>query len=179
MSDTRWRPYEEAAAYLLDKFADHFGLSRVEGKQSVSGRRSGTEWTIDAKGLREGSEALVIVECRRHTTSKQDQEQLGGLAYRIIDTGAEGGILVSPLGFQAGAKRVASSEGILHVELHEDSTPTEFSMRFLNQLFVGIHEHCDAVDRSDAELIRVCERCGRKFSVQANETICQTCSADA
>ena len=66
MADTKWRNYEEVATYLLDKFADHFGLSRVEGKQPLLGIRSGTEWTIDAKGIRQGSEAFVIVECRRH-----------------------------------------------------------------------------------------------------------------
>ena len=176
MADTKWRNYEEVATYLLDKFADHFGLSRVEGKQPLLGIRSGTEWTIDAKGIRQGSEAFVIVECRRHTTTKQDQEQLGGLAYRIIDTGAEGGILVSPLGFQSGAEKVAQSEGIVHVELHEDSTPTEFSMRFLNQIFVGIHERCHASDRCDATVTRLCEKCGERFSARGSERKCERCS---
>lgn len=84
MADTKWQTYEEVAAYLLGNFSEHFGLSRVERKQSIPGVRSGTEWTIDAKGICQGTEAFVIIECRRHTTSKQDQEQLGGLAYRII-----------------------------------------------------------------------------------------------
>jgi hypothetical protein len=175
MADTKWETYEEVAAYLLDQFAEHFGLARVEGKQSVPGLRSGTDWTIDAKGISSGAEAFVIIECRRHTTSKEDQEQLGGLAYRIIDTGAQGGILVSPLGFQSGARKVAQAEGIIHVELHPDSTPTEFAMRFLNQIFVGIHEHCHVSDHFEAELIRVCERCGKKFTVRANEKICDAC----
>ena len=176
MADTKWRNYEEVATYLLDKFADHFGLSRVEGKQPLLGIRSGTEWTIDAKGIRQGSEAFVIVECRRHTTTKQDQEQLGGLAYRIIDTGADGGILVSPLGFQSGAEKVAQSEGIVHVELHEDSTPTEFSMRFLSQIFVGIHERCHASDSCDATVTRLCEKCGEGFSARGSERTCECCS---
>ena len=177
MADTKWETYEEVAAYLLGKFSEHFALSRVEGKQSIPGMRSGTEWTIDAKGICQGTEAFLIVECRRHTTSRQDQEQLGGLAYRIIDTSAQGGILVSPLGFQSGAEKVAQSESIVHVELHEDSTPTEFSMRFLNQLFVGIHERCDLTDHCEAVLIRVCEKCGESFSVQADERTCDACSS--
>lgn len=177
MADTKWKTYEEVAAYLLAMFAKHFGMSRVEGKQSVPGLRSGTNWTIDAKGISSDDEALIIIECRRHTTSKEDQEQLGGLAYRIIDTGAQGGILVSPLGFQSGAQKVAQAEGIIHVELHQDSTPTEFSMRFLNQIFIGFQERCQVSDLFEAELIRVCATCGKKFTVRNDEHICDACSS--
>jgi hypothetical protein len=177
MADAKWKTYEEVAAHLLDKFAEHFGLSRVEGKQAVSGLRTGTQWVIDAKGIARGTEAFLIIECRRHTTSRQDQEQLAGLAFRIIDSGANGGILVSPLDFQSGAEKVAQSEGIVHVELHQDSTPTEFAMWFLNQTFVGVHEHCHFSDRCDAEVIRVCKKCGKKFSVRANEQTCDACPA--
>ncbi|MBL8415280.1 MAG: hypothetical protein JNM42_12655 [Propionivibrio sp.] len=176
MADSKWQTYEEVAAYLLGNFSEHFGLSRVEGKQSIPGVRSGTDWTIDAKGICQGTEAFVIIECRRHTTSKQDQEQLDGLAYRIIDTCAQAGILVSPLGFQSGAEKVAQSEGIVHVELHEDSTPTEFAMRFLNKIFVGIHERCQLSGHCEAELRRVCEKCGEQFPVRANERMCDVCS---
>jgi len=177
MADTKWKNYEEVAAYLLGKFAEYFGLLRVEGKQSIPGLRSGTAWTIDAKGISSGGEAFVIVECRRHTTSKEDQEQLGGLAYRIIDTGAQSGILVSPLGFQSGAQKVAQAERIIHVKLHPDSTPTEFAMQFLNQIFVGIHERCHISDHCEVELIRMCERCGKKFPVRTNEHVCDACSS--
>lgn len=161
---------------MLGNFSQHFGLSKVEGKQSIIGKRSGTRWTVDAKGFCQGSEAFVVVECRRHTTSKQDQEQLGGLAYRILDTGADSGILISPLGFQSGAKKVADAERIIHVELDPNSTSTEFVMRFINQLFVGVHERCDASEFSSAELVRVCKKCGDKFSVHENEFTCSECS---
>ena len=92
----KWQTYEQVAAYLLDKFAADFGLSRVEGKQKVRGQQSGTDWEIDAKGVREDNQGFIIVECRRYTTSKLSQEDFGALAYRIIDTGAEGA-LSSPL----------------------------------------------------------------------------------
>ncbi|MFP4896905.1 hypothetical protein [Paraburkholderia sp. EG304] len=59
---------------LLDRFADDFGLSSVEGKQVVPGNRTGTSWEIDAKGVVEGSDAFLIVECRRYTTSKLARE---------------------------------------------------------------------------------------------------------
>ena len=63
---TTWKTYEEVAAYLLNQFASEFGLERVEGKQLVPGQRSGTKYKIDAKGVVDGGEAFIIVECRRY-----------------------------------------------------------------------------------------------------------------
>ena len=40
MANEAWRNYEEVAAYILDRNAKKFGLQRVEGKQSVTGKRS-------------------------------------------------------------------------------------------------------------------------------------------
>lgn len=101
---TNWRSYEEVAAYLLDQNASEFGLKKIEGKQTIHGR-SGARWEIDAKGIREGSEGFVIIECRRYTTSKQNQEKLGGLTYKIIDTGAIGGIIVRSAGDSGGCRQ--------------------------------------------------------------------------
>ena len=133
----RWRSYEELAAWLLDQFAHEFGLDRVEGKQNVTGRRSGTSWEIDAKGVRERDGGFMIVECRRYTKSRICQEQVAGLAYRILDSGAIGGIVVSPLGFQEGAAKVAASEGIFAVTLDPSSTPASFLIGFLDKFRVG------------------------------------------
>jgi hypothetical protein len=174
---SNWKSYEDVATYLLDKFASDFKLSRVEGKQSVLGNRSGTNWEIDAKGFREGNDAIVILEYRRFTTSKQSQERLASLAYRIIDTGADGGIIISPLGLQSGAQIVANAENIINVKLDKDSTPTEFSMQFLNKIFVGMHEHAESKDRYDAVLIRICNKCDKSFIVLNNEKKCPDCSA--
>jgi hypothetical protein len=81
---------------LIAQNAQELGLNRVEGEQKIPGLRSGTTYNIEAKGIRDGDESIVIIECRRYTTSKQNQGKLGELAYRIIDTGAVGGIIVSP-----------------------------------------------------------------------------------
>ncbi len=134
-----WKTYEEVARYLLWQFGEHFGLEDVEGKQKVKGIRSGTDWEIDAKGRKIGTnEMFVIVECRRHTVSGQKQEHLAGLAYRIVDSGATGGIIVSPLPLQEGAKKVAQAEGIVEVTLNKDCSTTNYIMQFLNEVMVGV-----------------------------------------
>ncbi|SAK70323.1 hypothetical protein AWB82_04212 [Caballeronia glebae] len=134
------RQYEIVAAELLNRFCSDLGLARVEGKQNVTGLRSGTDWEIDAKGVAEDGVAFMVIECKRHTTSNLPQAIVASLAYSIQDTGADGGFIVSPLDLQSGAKKVAAASNIVHVQLRADSTPLEFEMKFLDRLFVGFHD---------------------------------------
>jgi hypothetical protein len=135
---TEWQSYEQVAVYLLNQFAETFGLDGVEGKQHVNGKRSGVDWEIDGKGYRIGSDAFVIVECKRYTTSRVNQETVGGLAYRIIDTDAEGAILVTPLGSQSGGLDVGKAEQVAQVRLNADATGREYVLQFLNDIFAGV-----------------------------------------
>ncbi|MCX6003787.1 MAG: hypothetical protein NTX46_05185 [Chloroflexi bacterium] len=174
-----WRGYEKAATDLLNHFASHFGLVRVEGKQMIRGLESGTWWEIEAKGVREGSHTgFVIIECRRYTKSKQNQEKLAALAYQIEDTGAVGGILVSPLGLQRGAAKIAAAKNIIEVKLNTDCTLEEFVMSFLGKLMAGIKETVVLGDSPVIVLSRNCKSCGRMFKLLDNETICPDCRTD-
>jgi hypothetical protein len=155
MSDTKWESYEEVAAYLLDQMASKFGLQRIEGKQPIKGLRSGTEWVIDAKGIKEGdNEAFVIIECRRYTSSKQTQEKVGALAYRILDTGAVGGIFVSPLGLQEGGEKIAKAENISSILLDENSTKKQYILKFLNDWFIGFAVNIHLSAKMTIEVIK-------------------------
>jgi hypothetical protein len=171
-----WKSYEEVATYLLNHFAKEFGFSRVESKQKIHGFRSGTDWEIDAKGIREGAkEGFIIIECRRYVKAKQNQEKLGSLAYRILDTGVSGGITVSPLGIQEGAAKIAAKEKVLNVQLNADCTPEEFCIKFLNKLTIGITETVTLGDTAIIVVYRNCRRCRQLFQVKANETVCPYC----
>ena len=139
-----WETYEQVAQHLLNEFAVHFGLGRVEGKQIVPGQ-SGAAWEIDAKGVTIDGESYVIVECRRQTRSGLSQESLGALAFRIIDTKATGGIVVTPLDLQAGARKLAACSNIVHVTLTPDSTTTEYVMKFLDRVFIGVADTCSVL----------------------------------
>lgn len=148
-----WKSYEDAARYFLNHFRHEFGLERVDPKQRIAGR-SGTFWEIDAKGIREGDNAaIMLVECRQHRSKRLNQEAIGGLAYRIIDTGALGGIVVSPLPLQDGAKKVADAGNIVHVQLGPDSTPESFVISFFNKIFVGIADRVTISDHVSAVLV--------------------------
>ncbi|GAC55541.1 restriction endonuclease [Gordonia amicalis] len=133
--ETTWRNYEEVAVYLLDRIGSELGLKRVEGKQKLVGT-SGLAWEIDGKGVRMGDEGIVVIECRCHNR-KLTQEQMAALAFRMKDLGGVGGIAVSPLGHQAGAKKLAEAQGIEEVHLDEKCTRTDYFLEFLNRAFVG------------------------------------------
>lgn len=176
-----WRTYEEVARYLLAHFGEHFGLKDVEEKQKVKGKRSGSDWEIDAKGLKTGmNEMFVIVECRRHISSGQKQKDIGGLAYCISDTGASGGIIVSPLPLQEGARKVAQSEGIVEVTLNKDCSTTDYVMQFLNKVMIGIgvslEVPCMPTVKVFCEVRQKCAKCGAYFLLNSNEQFCPQCS---
>ena len=119
---TLWRNYEEVAQFLLGQMASHFGLGRVEGKQMVAG--ASTSWEVDAKGVRQDGHGFVIIECRRHTKQGVPQEQIAGLAFKIQDTGAAGGINCLPSAAAIGRKKRCQIAGcsrnpIVRKEYHD------------------------------------------------------------
>lgn len=136
-SSKKWLTYEKVAIDILGRIKEELGLSGVEGKQPAAGS-SGTDWELDAKGLKDESGAFVIIECRRYTKSKLKQAAAASLAWCIQDTGAVGGIIVSPLGLQEGAVKVAAAANIKAVTLNADATPQQFVLSFLNNFFIGI-----------------------------------------
>lgn len=137
--EASWVSYEKVAQHLLHSIASEFDLGRVEGKQIAPGK-SGTNWEIDAKGIRFSDEGFIIIECRRYTTSRLSQEDVAAIAYRIKDMGAKGGIIVSPLNLQEGARKVAEHEGLIHCRLSPNSTTTDYVLQFLNKAFIGLSE---------------------------------------
>ena len=144
-----WQRYERAAQHLLNEFATHFDLGRVECKQKVLGR-SGTEWEIDAKGVKTDGEGFLVVECKRWT-SRLSQEDVGALVYKITDTGASGGILVTPIELQRGARQVANHENIHHVVLDKESTTEAFVIKFLGRVMMGVQERIGVSDWVEIE----------------------------
>jgi len=160
-----WNKYEEVAGALLSKIKHRLGIERVEGKQDVPGA-SGTSWEIDLAGYTD-TNGRVLVECRRYTKQGVTQDQMAGLAWRIEDTGSESGILVSPLEPQSGAKHVAAAGKIVCVTISADSTPTEYLMKFMDEIFVGFQ---DKVPVSATDTLRIVQR-DRDGNVLNDETL--------
>lgn len=150
-----WRTYEEAAAHMLAQLSQRMGIKDVRGKRVVRGQLSGTDWEIDAQATRTSDGSLVIIECRRKTTSRLNQEALAAIAYRIRDTGAGGAITVSPYPLQKGAQKVASAEGVQHVVLHPDSAPDSWAAEIAGMIQMGF---TDRVEVAISETLHIIVR---------------------
>jgi hypothetical protein len=133
-----WKTYEEIGTFLLNEMAKEFNLKKVESKQKLVGKKSGLKWEIDAKGITKDDKEFFVIEFRRYTTKRIPQDDVASLRGIIEDLGAEGGILVSPLGFQKGAKKYAKSYGIIEVKMNENSTNLDHILEFLNKIKVGL-----------------------------------------
>ena len=153
MTDTpaNWETYEQVAQKVISDLRRELSIDIVEGKQRLQGE-SGVTWEIDGKATAGGSDGFFVVEVRRHTTSGQKQEHLAALAYRIQDLGGAGGIIVSPLPLQHGAKIIAAHENIVEITLAADSTADNYMAKFLEHVFhratvtsgVVFGDHCSA-----------------------------------
>ena len=173
-----WRKYEKVAIELLNHFASEFDMEYVEGSQCLKGKISNTDWNIDAKGVMNNKIGFIVIECRRYTKSKQNQEKIAGLAYRIKDIGAKGGIIISPLGLQLGAKLIAEKENIVNVILDKNSTNTDYLIKFLDKVFIGVEKEFKSEISFNVNCIiyRKCLKCKLNFELLKNEKICLNCN---
>ena len=151
MKKHKYDTYEDVAKHVLNDIAESFGFSRFEGKQRIKGA-SGTTWEVDAKGCMDCGNQILIVECKRYTKSRIEQSIIASLAYIISDTGANGGIIISPCGLQAGAKIVAKHNNIAEVVLNEDSTTTEYVVKFLNEIRMAHEDRVTCTDEFEITL---------------------------
>ena len=145
MADKTWRTYEEVAQYLLNQFAEHLGLEKVEEKQKIRGQFSGRQIEIDGRGVKEGNTGFVILECKRYK-DRVEAEKLEALAFRITDAGAIGGIVVSPMGLQEGAAKIAASQNVVSVQLNRDANDHEYVLRFLKSVMIGVRDFINFQD---------------------------------
>jgi len=141
MAKRIWENYEDVTRQLLEDTKKHLKLSEVEGKQQIHGKkRSGTDWEIEAvaKRYENKKEEIILVECKCWSKSRLSQELLGGFAYRILDAGAQGGIIVTTIGLQEGAKKVAKAEKITEITLDTNSTNDDYIAQIGKKFFFRI-----------------------------------------
>lgn len=108
-----WEKYETVATELLRRFKDELGFSEVDGKCMLKG--GGKEWEIDIKA-RDQDGGCVLIECKRWK-SRIRQGIIAELYAKIMLTGAEAGIIISPKSLQKGAEELANHNDIKHIRV--------------------------------------------------------------
>jgi hypothetical protein len=138
-----WRSYEELARYVLRHFADILGMSEVEAKQHLTGA-SGTEWEIDAKGVLTDGRGFLVIECKERTTARLKQNDIASLAFTVDDLGAQGAVIVTSIGLQEGAEKIAKRCDFKTVFLGKDGTFEEFIASCGNRVLRKVTEKASA-----------------------------------
>lgn len=152
---TTWQSYEEVARFVLRELRRALNIADV-GPPAVLPGESGTTWHVDGTATRAPDGAALILECKRKVGRRLDQEAIGGIAFRVLETGVGGAIVVTPLPLQKGAEMVARAQGIQHVQLEPWSTSENYLARFLGQAFYGVTltESVHVTDCVEATVIR-------------------------
>lgn len=136
MSATKkWENYEQVAGQLLRDIKDRLSLSRIEPKQKRTG--DATDWEVDVVAYEAHTEKLILVECKL-LSYRVDQRTMGSFAYSIKDSGAKGGIFVTTIGFQTGARKIANKEKIAQIILRGDSDVDNYVAELMNHIVIKI-----------------------------------------
>jgi hypothetical protein len=125
MTSKSWRNYEELARCVVRHFSDQLGISEIEGKQRLVGA-TGTKWEIDAKGVTSEGTGFLVIECKQRSKKRLSQATVGALAFTVQDLGAQGAVIVTSIGLQEGAEKVAKHCDFKIVFLPRESTFEEF-----------------------------------------------------
>lgn len=157
MAKKKWETYEDATRGFLEDIGGHLGLTRVEGKQKLAGHHSGRRPEVEAVVYTDDRKRL-LVECKRKGKRRVEAGDMEAFAYRILDTESAGGIIVTTIGLQEGAKLVAQAEKITTVILDPTSTDEEYIARIANQLF---WKQGDAVELKDAAQVELRNSAGK------------------
>ncbi|MEU9738274.1 restriction endonuclease [Micromonospora chersina] len=106
-ADPGWLRYEQLISSMLTEIDPQASIQhniKVEGRLSKIGRQIDV-WAV---GKVAGAEMTVAVECKKHgrVVTVQTVDQFVG---KLLDIGADRGLLYSSSGFTEGAKRRAAS----------------------------------------------------------------------
>lgn len=148
----KWCKYEDVVKQLIYDVRDFLEIGRVEGKQKIKGTLSSTEWEVDVVAYNARDEKLILVECKYRSHSKLSQEVLGGFAYRVMDAEADRGIIVTTIGLQEGASKVASASKIIELKLDPNSTSADYIAKIANQIFIKSTESIKINDHINIEV---------------------------
>jgi len=116
--------FERVTRVILHNLRQHLGYEKIEGSKRYKGKSSGRKRQIDATVYRTDGK-MIIVECKRHKR-KVGIKSIGEFYYVINrEVGAGGGLIVSSVGFDAGAQAVANAANKILCD-SQSRIPTRF-----------------------------------------------------
>ena len=132
-----WERYEDVARQLIDDIKSYLGLSMVNPNKKEFLKKDGGICEIDVSAYDMSDGKLVLVECR-NKNKRLPQEEVHGFAYRIQQTNAKRGIIVTPIRLQKGAIIAANGARIGLIRLEPNSTPDNYIAQLTQLLIIKI-----------------------------------------
>lgn len=132
-----WEKYEDVVRQVIDDIKSYLGLSIVNPDKKAFSKKDGGMCEIDVSAYDMGDGKLVLVECR-NKNKPLPQEEVHGFAYRIQQTNAKRGIIVTTIGFQEGARIAANGARIGLVRLEPNSTPDNYIAQLTQLLIIRV-----------------------------------------
>jgi len=134
-----WRNYEDAARKIIGKLnsmKDELRIEKITDKQKIKGK-SGEEWEMEIMASDSESGKPILLECKCWA-KPIPRDVIVSLAYKIKDVGGDRAFIITPIGLQSGAKKLAGVEQIETILLTKDSTSSNFDLVLANR---GKHHH--------------------------------------
>ena len=154
------------------------------GKNNTLLGRSGQRHQIDVSfhDYSFDEPKIVFIECKR--VARPIEISIIKILKSTIDdiAGHNGvphngiGIIISTAPFRRGALRFAR---YYNLKTEQVAHNLKYSFRYENFIQVGLHDEVKLSDVCIRELIRICCKCGEKFSVKKNENICDQCEKNS
>jgi hypothetical protein len=137
-----WRNYEDAARKIIGKLnsmKDELRIEKITDKQKIKGK-SGEEWEMEIMASDSESGKPILLECKCWA-KPIPRDVIVSLAYKIKDVGGERGFIITTIGLQKGAKKIAELENIEIIKLNYDATADRFDLVLPNrgQHHLGVH----------------------------------------
>jgi hypothetical protein len=153
-SSQLWRTFEDAVRGIVSQQREFFGVDFVEPAPAKVQGQTSYEWNIEVIGYLSGTRKMVLFEVRRKTTRNIEPSEAGEFAYRIEDTGADKGYFVTPLNrrLSKGARKISEFNQIGHVQISVTSTPENYIMQCMDQVFAGFADSIKFDDSATLEL---------------------------
>ncbi len=129
--------FEHVTQLILNNLREHLGYERVEESKKYPGQRSKVKRQVDVTAYRTDGKK-ILVECKLHKRPI-DVEYMEAFYYKIFrDVEADGGLMVSSVGFTEGATGVANAEMISMAVLNPDATEHEYLLEISGHLWRGV-----------------------------------------
>jgi hypothetical protein len=123
----QWRLFEQQVRRVLEEFGDG---AKVEYDAHIQGRLSNTERQVDVlvRGRLVGQEMTIVCECKRYTTKSVGIGMVDEMVGKVMDIGANSGIMYAFNGYTRNAK--ARAAGALNPKIELRELPAEAELDY-------------------------------------------------